>query len=112
MGDRGCLGGGRQRKPSEFSRRSSVPEMINDALLMQCILESEKAGGFSDSFFYSAQQSWYEAAGYFVTFEKRFKPPACMVQYYIEVTQGVVKPASGQKEVAIGPSRKFRLFQT
>ena len=110
MGDSGKWGAGRQRKPSEKTRRQTVPDGVNDAILMQCITESNEEGGFSDEFFYSAQKSWYEAAGFFVKFEKNFRPPISMLPYYMGVLDGTICPREGQSVVKIGPSRKHKMY--
>ena len=110
MGDRGEHGRGRLRKPPEKPRCMGVPQYLNDAVWMVCMMESLKEGGFSDAFFYDAQKSWFESAGYFVGFEKGFNPPLSMIQYHNEVLQGKLKPEKKQPVVSIGPSRKKRLY--
>ena len=76
--------GGRKRVPSSVEKRSSVPVLLQKALYLLLLMESDREGGFSDDFFYTTEYELYTGDGLHVCFEVGFVAPPSLLEVHLK----------------------------
>ena len=74
--------GNRRRVPSSVENRTSVPLLLQKALYLILLQESDREGGFSDDFFYTTEYELYTGDSLLVAFESGFIAPPSVLEVH------------------------------
>ena len=68
--------------PGSIENRISVPLLLQKALYLILLMESDREGGFSDDFFYTTEYELYTGYGMLVAFEAGFIAPPSLLEVH------------------------------